>query len=253
MLSERIKRWRHVFKLDPNRRLSDKALEWICQSGTDAIIVGGTDGVTYENTNQLLDRLRNYSVECIQEISTTEAVVLGFDGYLIPMVLNTDNPYWIKGAHFEVMKKVGQWIPWDLLAVEGYIILNPDSKVAKLTESHTEVDDPSMIAYGRMTEKLFHLPICYVEYSGMYGDVSKVEAAKVGLEKTRLFYGGGISNEEQARTMAQHADTVVVGNLVYRNIEQAVETVKWVKKERMGWQEQQLESLLHHLRKNREG
>ena len=44
-----FREWRHVFKLDPNKEISDDKLEKICESGTDAVIVGGTDGVTLEN------------------------------------------------------------------------------------------------------------------------------------------------------------------------------------------------------------
>ena len=43
-----------------------------------------------------------------------------------------------------------------------------------------------------MAEKMFHLPIFYLEYSGKYGDPTVVEAAKENLENTVLFYGGGI-------------------------------------------------------------
>lgn len=32
--------WRHVFKLDPAKDISDEALEKICESGTDVILVG---------------------------------------------------------------------------------------------------------------------------------------------------------------------------------------------------------------------
>ena len=37
-----INGWKHVFKLDPNKDISDEHLEQVCESGTDAIIVGGT-------------------------------------------------------------------------------------------------------------------------------------------------------------------------------------------------------------------
>ena len=67
MLSERVASWRHVFKLDPNRAISDGALDRICRSGTDAVILGGTDGITYENTWELLRRVRRYDVPCYQE------------------------------------------------------------------------------------------------------------------------------------------------------------------------------------------
>lgn len=224
-------RWRHVFKLDPNRVLSDKALEVICQSGTDAIIVGGTDGITFENTFDLLKRVRRYSIFCVQEVSVRGAVMPGFDGYLIPSVLNSKGNHWILGAHHEAIKVFGAWIPWDKVVTEGYIVLNPTSKVARLTESKTKIEEADLTAYARMAEHLFHLPVFYVEYSGMFGDPAMVEAARKGLNQSRLFYGGGIESEKQARLMGKLADTVVVGNLVYRNVEAAVNTVKWVKED----------------------
>ena len=33
-----FREWKHVFKLDPNKEISDDALEKVCESGTDAII-----------------------------------------------------------------------------------------------------------------------------------------------------------------------------------------------------------------------
>lgn len=53
------KEWEHVFKLDPNKSISDEALEQLCESGTDAVIVGGSDGVTLDNTLFLLGRIRH--------------------------------------------------------------------------------------------------------------------------------------------------------------------------------------------------
>lgn len=47
-----ITTWRHVFKLDPNKEITDEQLEQVCESGTDAIIVGGTDGVTLEKRHR---------------------------------------------------------------------------------------------------------------------------------------------------------------------------------------------------------
>ena len=63
-----IKEWRHVFKLDPNKEISDEDLELICESGTDAIIIGGTDGVTLENVLDLMSRVRRFTVPCVLEI-----------------------------------------------------------------------------------------------------------------------------------------------------------------------------------------
>ncbi len=40
---DEIKKWKHIFKLDPAKSINDKDLERICKSGTDAIMIGGTD------------------------------------------------------------------------------------------------------------------------------------------------------------------------------------------------------------------
>ncbi len=51
---------------------------------------------------------------------------------------------------------------------------------------------------------------------------------KSQLQHTKLFYGGGIENNFQVREMKEYADAVIVGNLIYDNIKQALKTVKAV-------------------------
>ena len=65
--------WRHVFKVDPAKEISDEALEKICESGTDAILVGGTDDVTLDNVIDVLVRVRRYAVPVALEISNVES------------------------------------------------------------------------------------------------------------------------------------------------------------------------------------
>ncbi len=223
------KEWRHVFKLDPNKDISDEALEAICESGTDGLIIGGTDGVTLDNTLQLLARVRRYTVSCALEVSNIEAITPGFDYFFIPSVLNSRDVRWISGYHHQAIKEYGAIMNWDEIVVEGYCILNPEAKAAKLTEANTELSDEDVVAYARMAEKLYHFPIFYVEYSGTYGDVDIVKAVSNVLDETKLFYGGGIHSVEQAKEMAQYADTVIVGNIIYEDLKAALETVHAVK------------------------
>ncbi|WP_042352010.1 heptaprenylglyceryl phosphate synthase [Bacillus massiliigorillae] len=221
--------WKHVFKLDPNKEINDEQLEQICESGTDAIMVGGTDGVTLENVLDLMARVRRYSVPCVLEVSSIETVTPGFDLYFIPSVLNSRDPKWIVGLHQEAVKEYGDVMDWEEIHIEGYCILNGDCKAAKVTNANTELSTEDVVAYGEMAERMFSLPIFYIEYSGMYGDPEVVENVKLKLEKTTLFYGGGITRVEQAKEMAQHADVVVVGNIIYDNFAEALKTVKAVK------------------------
>jgi putative glycerol-1-phosphate prenyltransferase len=223
-----FREWRHVFKLDPNREISDHDLELVCESGTDAVIVGGSDGVTLENVLNLMSRIRRFTVPCVLEISTIDSVTPGFDFYFIPTVLNSRNPKWIVQLHHEAVKEYGALMNWDEIVMEGYCILNQDCKAAAITEANTELHLEDILAYAQMSERMFRLPIFYLEYSGKYGDYEIVEKVKSVLNETKLFYGGGIKTFEQAKQMASAADTIVVGNLIYEDIQAALETVKAV-------------------------
>lgn len=231
---EDFKQWKHVFKLDPNKPISDGDLDAICESGTDAVIVGGTDGVTLDNTLHLLSRIRQHVVEVALEISNLDAVTPGFDYYFIPTVLNSNRPEWIVGQHHEAIKAFGDTINWQEMVMEGYCILNGDSKAAKLTDANSNLTVEDVEAYAMMVDKMFQFPIFYLEYSGAYGDINLVKQVKNRLsQNTQLFYGGGITSKERALEMAQVADTIVVGNIVYENLKEALRTVKAVKKSKV--------------------
>lgn len=218
-----------MFKLDPQKEINDEDLEKICESGTDAILVGGSDGVTLDNVIHLMARVRRYTVPCILEVSTIESVTPGFDLYFIPTVLNSRSTDWITGLHHQAVKEFGEIMNWDEIIMEGYCILNEECKAAELTDANTELSIDDVVAYAQMAEKMFHLPIFYIEYSGKYGDKDTVAQVKDALKDTRLFYGGGITTVEQAKEMAEVADTVIVGNIVYNDLSVALKTVQAIK------------------------
>jgi len=221
-----IKPWRHVFKLDPDKELSDAHLERICMSGTDAIIVGGSTGVTYDNTVDLLARIRQYELPCVLEVSQRDAIVPGYDMYLIPVVLNARDADWIVGQHVDALKEYGAVMDWSEVLTEGYVVLNGQSAVARITNADVNLEAPDLKAYARMAEHLFRMPIFYVEYSGAFGDMELLRTAKETLRGTQLFYGGGIDDLAKAKLAAAAADTIVVGNAVYEDLERALATVR---------------------------
>jgi putative glycerol-1-phosphate prenyltransferase len=224
-----LREWRHLFKLDPDREISDSALDAVCRSGTDAVIVGGSTGVTYDNTTDLLARIRRYEVPCVLELSSAEAAVPGFDAYLVPIVLNAGSAEWIAGRQAEAIAAYGSMIPWDTAVGEGYIILNGGSTAAKLTGARTEIGERDVLAYARLADRLMRLPIVYLEYSGRFGDMRLVERVRADLQGARLFYGGGVTDAERARLAAAAAHTVVVGNAIYERLDDALATVAAVK------------------------
>lgn len=221
--------WEHVFKLDPDKEIGDNALEAVCMSGTDAIIVGGSSGVTFENTVELLSRIRRYEVPCALEVTSEEAAVPGFDLYFIPLVLNSRDAQWLVGRQAEAVRQFGTYIPWEITYGEGYIILNGEAEAAKVSAAEAGLDDSQTLAYARLADRLLRLPIIYLEYSGKLGDLALVKRARALLSQGRLFYGGGISSPDTAAAAAAAADTVIVGNAVYSDLAAALATVEAVK------------------------
>ncbi|MFD2045203.1 heptaprenylglyceryl phosphate synthase [Ornithinibacillus salinisoli] len=222
------KEWKHIFKLDPAKEISDEDLEKICESGTDAVIVGGTDNITLDGVLDLLSRIRRYTVPCILEISDMDAITPGFDYYYIPMVMNSTEKKWVMGVQHEAIKEFKDIMDWNEISIEGYCIVNEEAKAFQKTNCQLPSDE-DVIAYAYMAEHVFHLPIFYLEYSGTYGDPELVRKVKQELNDTVLFYGGGIENSFQASEMKEHADVIIVGNSIYTDIKKALKTVKAVK------------------------
>nr|WP_239587955.1 heptaprenylglyceryl phosphate synthase [Gracilibacillus alcaliphilus] len=220
--------WKHIFKLDPAKDLSEDMIDKICESGTDAIMVGGTDDVTLDGVLQLLSSIRRYTVPVILEISNIESVTPGYDYYFVPMVLNSQEKHWMMDVQHQAVVEYGDIIDWKEMFAEGYCIMNPSSKVYQ----HAVCNLPSteeVIGYARMAEHLFHLPFFYLEYSGAYGNIHLVEKISKQLKDTKLIYGGGIETKEQAQAMSRYADIIVVGNALYDNPKEALATVKAIK------------------------
>nr|WP_230856103.1 heptaprenylglyceryl phosphate synthase [Virgibacillus dakarensis] len=220
--------WKHIFKLDPAKEITDENLEKLCESGTDAIIVGGTDNITLDGVLDLLSRIRRFTVPCILEISDMDAITPGFDFYFVPMVMNSTEKKWMMDIQHQAIKNYKDIMNWDEIFVEGYCILNEEAKAFRKTNCELP-DTDDVTAYAFMVEHMFHLPIFYLEYSGTYGDPQLVRQVKNELNNTLLFYGGGIENSQQAVEMKEHADVIIVGNSIYTDFKNALKTVKAVK------------------------
>ena len=224
--------WDHILKVDPDKDLVDgETFEDVAECGTDAVEVGGTTGVTEEKMRWVIDGCAESDIPLYIEPSSLTNVVYrdGVNGYLVPEVLNAGDVAWITGIQKEGVR-LDDDIDWSRTYTEGYIVLNPDSAAATLTESNCDLAAEDVAAYAEVGERMLGQEIIYTEYSGTFGDPEKVAAAADALEEATLFYGGGIHDYESARTMARHADTVIVGDLVHdEGVDAVTETVEGAK------------------------
>lgn len=217
-------RWKHVTKLDPDKQISAAQLCQIVESGTDALMISGTQNITDKNVAQLIELVRDYDIPKILEPATPEAVLDDFvDLILVPLVLNTGDLQWIVGKHKDWI--MNYTVNWEKVYAEAYIVLNPESAVAQLTKATTQLNARDVEAYAQYAEKYLGIPIVYLEYSGKYGDPTVVKVVGEALTRATLFYGGGITSQETAQEMAQYADVIVVGNVVYEDFEQYLATI----------------------------
>jgi phosphoglycerol geranylgeranyltransferase len=214
------KKWRHITKLDPDRENPPEMIKSVLESGTDAIMISGTQGVTKEKIAKLLTMLSNCDVDVVLEPSHPEAVIEELPLF-IPSVLNSSDPLWILGHHVNWIKS--HKVNWERVVPEAYIVLNPSSAVGKVTRAMTELKVEEICAYAEIAENYFGFPIVYIEYSGTFGNPEIVKSVKKRLKRATLFYGGGIDSEEKAKIMNECADAIVVGNVLY---EKGIEVYK---------------------------
>jgi len=223
--------WDHIVKIDPDKSLVEgETYADVCRTGTDAVEIGGTLDITTEKMQTVIDACRKHDVALYQEPSNPAVVVDddALDGYLVPIVLNAGDIFWVTGAHKEWVRLEG--IDWSRTTTEAYIVLNPDASVADLTQADCEQTPADVEAYATVAEKMLGQEIVYVEYSGTLGDPEVVAAAHDALDEATLFYGGGVRDYETAYEMGQHADVVVVGDLLHdEGVDAVRETVEGVR------------------------
>ena len=244
--------WTHITKVDPE---SEKQLP-LCYplylSHTSAISVGGSRDVTDRNTEETFELLEYAPVPAFHEPSAadhvTEKTRDRAEFLAIPEVLNGDSTSLVgtlgQGIEY-VREDLGPSIIEDKIGFsmngalgsrlgnfaaaymlhdaifEAYIIMNPDSAAAR--EANVTEDDllSPQEAKERALAAEYHLEseVIYLEYSGTFGGeeaVEILEAIDDGVSWSRIWYGGGLDNRENAQAVLQAgADAVIVGDIFH--------------------------------------
>jgi len=210
----------HMTLIDPDSQTSRRSAEIaeVAQElGTDAIMVGGSTGVTQENLDSAIIAIKSaIDIPVIYFPSGAHAISPYADAMYFMSMLNSRNLKNVIGEQVmgaPIVKRMGvEPIPM------GYLIVEPGMKVGQVGEANlVRRDDPlTAVAYGLAAEFL-GMDLFYVEAGS--GAPEPVPEEMITAIKSNvsipLIVGGGIRDPSAAwRVKDAGADVVVTGTVV---------------------------------------
>lgn len=213
----------HMTLIDPASQepaQAGKIAKDACSLGTDAIMIGGSTGVTQENLDQTaLEIKKNSNVPSIYFPSGASAMSPHCDAIYFMSMLNSRSLEWVireQVAGAPVVKKIGL----EPLSM-GYIIVEPGMKVGEVGQADViPRDNPQLAAAYAMAGELLGMRSIYLEAGS--GAPAPVPSAMIAQVKKSiavpLIVGGGIRDAEAARAVKDAgADVIVTGTIVEEN------------------------------------
>lgn len=210
----------HLALLDPDKQSSLEAAEIalkIKEAGTDAIMIGGSTGVTNENLSSTARSIKEASgLPTIHFPGSPSALSKDVDSIFFMSMVNSKDPFWIVNA------QAGASVYIKKLGIEtislGYIIVEPGMKVGEVGNAdaikHNEVE--KAVGYALACE-MFGMDLVYLEAgSGADRPVppEMISAVKNALS-VPLIVGGGIRTPEAAEAARKAgADAIVTGTFI---------------------------------------
>lgn len=210
----------HMTLIDPAKQSPEDSAaiaEKACRAGTDAIMVGGSTGVTQENLDATVDSIkRRCALPLIYFPSGAHAIAHRCDAIYFMSMLNSRNVKNITGEHARgapVIKKLG------IEAISmGYVIVEPGMKVGEVGEAELvrRDDIQTLVGYAIATE-FFGMDLLYLEAGSGAPEpvpVEMVAAARESVDIPLVLGGGIVTPEQAARLAVAGADIVVTGTLI---------------------------------------
>ena len=210
----------HMALLDPDKQPPEVAGEIarrMKEAGTDAVMIGGSTGVTSENLGQTAKAIKEYSgLPTIYFPGGPDAMSAEVDSIFFMSLMNSSDLKWVMGAQVYAapyIKKLGiEAIPM------GYIVVEPGMKVGEVGKANLikrdEID--KAVAYALACE-MYGMSFAYLEAgSGADRPVppEMISAVKKAIS-IPLIVGGGIRTPEAAEAARKAgADVIVTGTFI---------------------------------------
>lgn len=210
----------HMALIDPDKQAPEEAGRIAARmrdAGTDAVLIGGSTGVTSENLSSTTKAIKEASgLPVIHFPGNKDALSKDVDAILFMSMLNSTDPLWVIGAQAFAaphIKRLGiETIPM------GYIIVEPGMKVGEVGKADPIRKDQVDRAVGyALACQMYGMSLVYLEAgSGAYTPVppEMIRAVKDAID-IPLIVGGGIRTPEAAAAAREAgADIIVTGTLL---------------------------------------
>lgn len=220
-ITETLKKHKmHMTLIDPDKQepiASGEIAAKACRAGTDAIMVGGSTGVTQENLDKTLESIKkNCKLPVIYFPSGANAISSKCDAIYFMSMLNSRNVRNVTGEHSKgapIIKKLGI----EPISM-GYVIVEPGMRVGEVGEADLVKRDDvkTLVGYAIATE-YFGMDLLYLEAgSGAPEPVPTelIQAARESIDIPILIGGGIVTPAQVERIVNAGADIVVTGTLV---------------------------------------
>lgn len=212
----------HLALLDPDKQGHGEAgaiAKKMKDAGTDAVMIGGSTGVTSENLSETAKSIKETSgLPTIHFPGGPAALSKDVDAIFFMSMVNSTDPFWIMNA------QAGASIYIKKLGIEsislGYIIVEPGMKVGEVGKAaairHNDIG--RAVGYALACE-MFGMDLVYLEAGS--GADRPVPPAMISAVKKELsiplIVGGGIRTPEAAEAARlAGADAIVTGTFVER-------------------------------------
>jgi phosphoglycerol geranylgeranyltransferase len=210
----------HMTLIDPAKQSPSVAADIAVKAGragTDAVMVGGSTGVTQANLDDTVDSIKKAcKLPVIYFPSGANVIAHRSDAIYFMSMLNSKNVKNVTGEHWKgapVIKKLGL----EPISM-GYIIVEPGMKVGEVGEADliSRTDVARAVGYG-LSAEFFGMDLFYLEAGSGAPEPVPSEMIRAVRQSVKMpvIVGGGINTPEKATRVAEAgADIVVTGTIV---------------------------------------
>lgn len=210
----------HMTLLDPEKQSPSEAgdmAEEMENLGTDAIMVGGSTGVTQANLDETVSRIKDVSdVPVILFPAGAHTISRHADAIYFMTMMNSTTTRLLMGEQIRAAKVVKE-LGLETISM-GYVIVEPGMRVGEIGRAEPiPRDDPQLaVSYG-LAAQFLGMDLFYLEAGS--GAPAPIPSAIVEVVKEEVsipvVVGGGIRTAASARELVDAgADILVTGTAV---------------------------------------